>query len=73
MPTKFQFQTVTRLIAEGVTNYIQIRQQAGLTAEELDDILDNMDYYAKHFAEKDRQEALDRLNRINQKKPWWKR
>ena len=73
MPTKFQFRTVTRLIAEGVTNYIQIRQQAGLTAEELDDILDHMDYYANYFAEKDRQEALDRLNRINQKKPWWKR
>ena len=73
MPTKFQFQTVTRLIAEGVTNNIQIRQQAGLTAEELDDILDHMDYYANYFAEKDRQEALDRLNRINQKRPWWKR
>ena len=73
MPTKFQFQTVTRLIAEGVTNYIQIRQQAGLTAEELDDLLDHMDYYAKYFADKDRQEALDRFNRINQKKSWWKR
>ena len=73
MPTKFQFQTVTRLIAEGVTNYIQIRQQAGLTAEELDDILKHMDYYANYFAEQERKETLDRLNRINQKKPWWKK
>lgn len=72
MVTKFQFRSVEKLIDSGVYNYVQIRQQVGLTAEELDDILENLEYYKKKFAEEDRLETEARL-KGEKKKPWWKR
>lgn len=72
MITKFQFRSVEELIDSGVYNYVQIRQQVGLTAEELDDILENLEYYKKKFAEEDRREIEARL-KGEQKKPWWRR
>jgi len=71
MITKFQFDTVSKLVDSGVTNYVQIRQQAGLTSDELDDILENVDYYNKKFAEEERLKKLQELNQ--KKKPWWKK
>ncbi len=71
MITKFQFRSVEKLVDSGVYNYVQIRQQVGLTADELDDILENMDHYKQKFDEEDRLEALAKLNQ--EKKPWWKR
>lgn len=72
MVTKFQFRSVEALIDSGVYNYVQIRQQVGLTAEELDDILENLEYYKKKFAEEDRLETEARL-KGEKKHPWWKR
>ena len=71
MISKFQFDTVSRLVDSGITNYVQIRQQAGLTAEELDDILENVDYYNKKFAEEERLRKIQELNQ--KKKKWWQR
>ena len=72
MVTRFQFESVMKLIDAGVTNYIQIRQQVGLTSDQLDDILQNIDYYKKYFAEQERLKTLNRLQRP-EKRPWWKR
>ena len=72
MISKFQFRTVEELVDSGVYNYVQIRQQAGLTSDELDDILENLDYYKKKFAEEDRLATEARL-KSEKKKPWWKR
>lgn len=72
MITKFQFRSVEKLIDSGVYNYIQIRQQAGLTADDLDDILENMDYYKKKFDEEDRLAEVARL-KGEKKLPWWKK
>ena len=72
MITKHQFETVSKLIDSGVNNYVQIRQQAGLTSDELDDILENVDYYNKKFAEEDRLKKEAELRHTG-KKPWWKR
>ena len=71
MITKFQFRSVEKLVDSGVYNYVQIRQQVGLTADDLDDIIENMDYYKKKFDEEDRLAKIERLK--NEKKPWWKR
>jgi len=71
MISKFQFDSVSKLIDSGVTNYVQIRQQVGLTSEELDDILENVDYYNKKFAEEERMKQLHELQ--HKKKPWWKK
>lgn len=72
MITKFQFRSVEKLIDSGVYNYVQIRQQVGLTAEELDDILENLEYYKKKFDDEDRREIEARL-KGEKKQPWWKR
>ena len=72
MITKFQFRSVEKLIDSGVYNYIQIRQQAGLTADDLDDILENMNYYKKKFDEEDRLAEVARL-KGEKKLPWWKK
>ena len=72
MVTKFQFRSVEKLIDSGVYNYVQIRQQVGLTAEELDDILENLEYYKKKFDDEDRRETEARL-KGEKKQPWWKR
>lgn len=72
MITKFQFRSVEKLVDSGVYNYVQLRQQVGLTSDELDDILENLEYYKKKFDEEDRLEELERLKN-EKKKPWWKR
>ena len=71
MISKFQFDTVSKLVDSGITNYVQIRQQAGLTAEELDDILENVDYYNKKFEEEERLKKMQELQQS--KKKWWQR
>lgn len=71
MVTKFQFRSVEKLVDSGVSNYVQIRQQVGLTSDELDDILENLEYYKKKFDEEDRLSEIERLK--SEKKPWWKR
>ena len=71
MITKFQFRSVEKLVDSGVYNYVQIRQQVGLTSDELDDILENLEYYKKKFDEEDRIAEIERLK--SEKKPWWKR
>lgn len=72
MPTKFQFESVMKLLSAGVNNYVQIRQQVGLTSEELDDITANADFYKRKFEEETRLEKIKELQG-EQKKPWWKR
>jgi hypothetical protein len=71
MITKFQFRSVEKLVDSGVSNYVQIRQQVGLTSDELDDIIENLEYYKKKFDEEDRLAEIERLK--SEKKPWWKR
>ena len=73
MPSKFQFESVVKLIASGVTNYVQIRQQVGLTSDELDDILEHMNYYTNYFAAQEQKEKLDRLKQTPTKKHWWQK
>ena len=74
MISRNQFESVRQLLASGVNNYVFIRQQAGLTAEELDDILENLEHYSKKFAEEERIRKQQELqNSSNKKKPWWKR
>ena len=72
MISKHQFESVTKLLSIGVNNYVQIRQQAGLTAEELDEILAHLDYYTKKFAEEDRLKKEQELKQ-SKKKHWWQR
>ena len=38
----------------------------------IDDILQNIDYYKKYFAEQERLKTLNKLQRP-EKRPWWKR
>lgn len=71
MVTKFQFRSVEKLVDSGVYNYVQIRQQVGLTSDELDDIIENIEYYKKKFDEEDRLAEIAKLK--GEKKPWWKR
>lgn len=73
MVSRNQFETVTQLLANGVTNYVSIRQQAGLTSDELDDILDHLDYYTKKFAEEDRIKKNQELSQPKKKKHWWQK
>lgn len=72
MITKFQFRSVEKLVDSGVYNYVQIRQQVGLTSDELDDIIENLDYYKKKFDEEDRIAEIEKL-KGTKKVPWWKR
>ena len=71
MPSRFQFESVMKLLAAGVNNNVQIRQQVGLTSDELDDIIDHIDYYKKRYAEEDRLAEIEKLK--SEKKPWWRR
>lgn len=73
MVSRNQFETVTQLLANGVTNYVSIRQQAGLTSDELDEILDHLDYYTKKFAEEDRIKKNQELSQPKKKKHWWQK
>ena len=72
MITKFQFRSVEKLVDSGVYNYVRLRQQVGLTSDELDDILENLEYYKKKFDEEDRLAEIEKL-KGEKKKPWWKR
>ena len=72
MISRNQFESVTKLLSVGVNNYVQIRQQAGLTSDELDAILDHLDYYTKKFAEEDRIKKEEELKH-QKKKHWWQR
>lgn len=72
MISRHQFESVSKLVDSGVTNYVTIRQQAGLTSDELDEIIKNLDYYKKKFAEEDRLKKEEEL-RQSKKKPWWRR
>ena len=72
MITKFQFRSVEKLVDSGVSNYVQIRQQVGLTSDELDDIIENLEYYKKKFDEEDRLAEIEKL-KGKKKGPWWKR
>ena len=73
MVSKNQFETVTKLLSIGVDNYVSIRQQAGLTSDELDDILENLEYYSKKFAEEDRLKKEQELRGQKKKKHWWQK
>lgn len=72
MISRFQFDSVMKLLSSGVNNYVQIRQQVGLTSNELDEILENIEYYKNKFEEEDRIECLSRLNNSN-KRRWWQK
>lgn len=72
MVSRNQFETVTKLLSVGVNNYVSIRQQAGLTSDELDEILEHLDYYTKKFAEEDRIKKDQEL-RQQKKKHWWQK
>ena len=61
-----------KLLSAGVDNYVAIRQQAGLTSDELDDILDHISYYTDKFAEADRLKKEQEL-RQPKKKHWWQK
>ena len=73
MISKNQFESVKQLLASGVNNYVFIRQQAGLTSEELDDILENLEYYSKKFAEEERLKKEQELRGQIKKKHWWQK
>lgn len=73
MPTKFQFESVMKLIGAGVKDYIRIRQQVGLTSDELDDILNNISYYKEYFEKEEQIKTLKKLNGESENIPWWKK
>lgn len=73
MVTKFQFEQVSKLVDSGVTNYVQIRQQVGLTSDQLNDILENVEYYNQYFAEQDRIEQERLAEEARKKKHWWQK
>lgn len=72
MISKFQFESVMKLLSAGVTNYVQLRQQVGLTSDELDDILENIADYKKKFEEEDRLAEIAKLQQTK-KKHWWQK
>ncbi len=73
MVTKFQFEQVSKLVDSGVTNYVQIRQQVGRTSDQLNDILENVEYYNQYFAEQDRMEQERLAEEARKKKHWWQK
>ena len=70
MITEFQFRSVEKLIDEGVTDYVQIRQRVGLTSQQLDDIIENAEYYQRYF---DEQDKLRARRAPEKKKHWWQK
>ena len=73
MPSKFQFDTVCKLLNSGISSYVTLRQQAGLTAEELDDILKNMEYYSRKFAAEEMNHKMMEAKKAVTKKHWWQK
>lgn len=63
MISKFQFKAVSDAIDSGIEDYIQLRQRCGLTADELNEILSNFDFYRDKFAK----EPVT----TNKKSHWW--
>lgn len=73
MISKHQFEQVSKLVDSGVTNYVQIRQQVGLTSDQLNDILENVEYYNEYFAEQERKEKEQLAGEAKKKKRWWQK
>ncbi len=73
MISKHQFEQVSKLVDSGVTNYVQIRQQVGLTSDQLNDILENVEYYNEYFAEQERKEKEQLAEEAKKKKRWWQK
>ena len=73
MISKHQFEQVSKLVDSGVTNYVQIRQQVGLTSDQLNDILKNVEYYNEYFAEQERKEKEQLAEEAKKKKRWWQK
>jgi hypothetical protein len=55
------------LISSGVTDYVRIRQQVGLTSAELDDIIENREYYSEYFRKQ------TPVVEPPKKKHWWQK
>lgn len=62
--TRFQFETIKEQLEKGNDNWIDLRKSCGLTSEELNEILQNFEYYQSKFPPKEE---------APQKRPWWKR
>ena len=63
--TRFQFETIKEQLEKGNDNWIDLRKSCGLTSEELNEILQNFEYYQSKFPPKEEESQ--------KKKPWWKR
>ena len=71
MITKFQFKSVDELLNQGIDDYVLLRQKVGLTAEQLDDILENREYYRDKFNQEDWNQKMQ--ENLPKKKHWWQR
>lgn len=71
MITKFQFKSVDELLNQGIDDYVLLRQKVGLTAEQLDDILENRDYYKNKFNQEEWNQKMQ--ENLPKKKHWWQR
>jgi hypothetical protein len=71
MITKFQFRSVEELLNNGIDDYVLIRQKVGLTAEQLDEILKNREYYRDKFNREDWNRKMQ--ENLPKKKFWWQR
>lgn len=69
--TKFQFKSVDELLNQGIDDYVLLRQKVGLTAEQLDDILENREYYRDKFNREDWNRKMQ--ENLPKKKHWWQR
>lgn len=69
--TKFQFKSVDELLNQGIDDYVLLRQKVGLTAEQLDDILANREYYRDKFNQEDWNQKMQ--ENLPKKKHWWQR
>lgn len=63
--TRFQFETIKEQLEKGNDNWIDLRKSCGLTSEELNEILQNFEYYQSKFPPKEKEPQ--------KKKSWWKR
>lgn len=71
MITKFQFKSVDELLNTGIDDYVLLRQKVGLTAEQLDDILANREYYRDKFNQDEWNQKMQ--ENLPKKKHWWQR
>ena len=63
--TRFQFETIKEQLEKGNDNWVDLRKSCGLTSEELEEIINNFEYYQSKFPPKEEEPQ--------KKKPWWKR